>query len=101
MLRLLMEPIVRAALLEDLGRAGDITSEAIVPAETPIEAVIAARQAGVVAGLETGLLALEPARSGTQWRASVRRGEPGRAGPAGRAHQGPGAAGAGGRADRA
>jgi nicotinate-nucleotide pyrophosphorylase (carboxylating) len=59
MIRLLIEPIVRAALLEDLGRAGDITSEAIVPAETPIAAVIAARQAGVVAGLEAGLLAFE------------------------------------------
>jgi nicotinate-nucleotide pyrophosphorylase (carboxylating) len=59
MLRLLIEPIVRAALLEDLGRAGDITSEAIVLAETPIEAVIAARQPGVVAGLEAGLLAFE------------------------------------------
>jgi nicotinate-nucleotide pyrophosphorylase (carboxylating) len=59
MLRLLIEPIVRAALLEDLGRAGDITSDAIVPEDAPIDAVIAARQAGVVAGLEAGLLAFE------------------------------------------
>lgn len=29
--RLLVEPVVRAALLEDLGRAGDITTDAIVP----------------------------------------------------------------------
>ncbi len=59
MLRLLVEPIVRAALLEDLGRAGDITTDAIVPAETPIEAVIAARQPGVLAGLDAGLLGFE------------------------------------------
>jgi len=59
MLRLLVEPIVRAALLEDLGRAGDITTDAIVPAEAPIEAVIAARQPGVLAGLDAGLLAFE------------------------------------------
>src|SRR3954468_9318385 len=59
MLRLLIEPIVRAALLEDLGRAGDITSDAVVPADTRIDAVIAARQPGVVAGLEAGLLAFE------------------------------------------
>jgi nicotinate-nucleotide pyrophosphorylase (carboxylating) len=59
MLRLLVEPIVRAALLEDLGRAGDITSDAIVPADAPILAVIAARQPGVVAGLDAGLLAFE------------------------------------------
>ena len=59
MLRLLIEPIVRAALLEDLGRAGDITTEAVVPAEATVEAVIAARQPGVVAGLDAALLAFE------------------------------------------
>jgi nicotinate-nucleotide pyrophosphorylase (carboxylating) len=59
MLRILVEPIVRAALLEDLGRAGDITSDAVVPAEARVEAVMAARQAGVVAGIEAGLLAFE------------------------------------------
>ncbi len=59
MLRLLIEPIVRAALIEDLGRAGDITSDAIVPADAPIAAVIVARQPGVVAGLDAGLLAFE------------------------------------------
>jgi len=58
-MRLIIEPIVRAALLEDLGRAGDITSDAIVPAEAQVEAVIAARQPGVVAGLEAALLAFE------------------------------------------
>jgi len=58
-MRLIIEPIVRAALIEDLGRAGDITTDAIVPEEARIEAVIAARQAGVVAGLEAALLAFE------------------------------------------
>jgi nicotinate-nucleotide pyrophosphorylase (carboxylating) len=58
-MRLIIEPIVRAALLEDLGRAGDITTEAIVPERAEIEAVIAARQPGVVAGLEAALLAFE------------------------------------------
>src|SRR3954464_6363548 len=59
MLRILIEPIVRAALLEDLGRAGDITSDAVVPVEARLGAVIAARQPGVLAGLEAGLLAFE------------------------------------------
>ena len=59
MLRLLVEPIVRAALLEDLGRAGDITTDAVVPAEATVEAVIAARQPGVLAGLDAALLAFE------------------------------------------
>jgi len=58
-MRLIIEPIVRAALLEDLGRAGDITTEAVVPAEATVEAVIAARQPGVLAGLDAALLAFE------------------------------------------
>src|SRR4051812_48012083 len=58
-MRLIIEPIVRAALLEDLGRAGDITTEAIVPEEAEVEAGIAARQPGVVAGLDAALLAFE------------------------------------------
>src|SRR5580704_3960102 len=58
-LRLLAEPIVRAALLEDLGRAGDITSDAVVPEDARIEAVIAARQPGVLAGLDVALMAFE------------------------------------------
>jgi nicotinate-nucleotide pyrophosphorylase (carboxylating) len=59
MMRILIEPIVRAALLEDLGRAGDITTEAVVPPDATVEAVIAARQPGVVAGLDAALLAFE------------------------------------------
>ncbi len=58
-MRLIVEPIVRAALLEDLGRAGDITTDAIVPEDARIEAAITARQPGVVAGLEAALLAFE------------------------------------------
>jgi nicotinate-nucleotide pyrophosphorylase (carboxylating) len=58
-LRLIIEPIVRAALLEDLGRAGDITSDAIVPSDAWVEAVIMARQPGVIAGLDAALLAFE------------------------------------------
>jgi nicotinate-nucleotide pyrophosphorylase (carboxylating) len=58
-MRLIIKPIVRAALLEDLGRAGDITSDAIVPRAAQVEAMIAARQPGIVAGLEAALLAFE------------------------------------------
>jgi nicotinate-nucleotide pyrophosphorylase (carboxylating) len=56
-LRFLSEPLVRAALAEDLGRAGDITSKAIVAEGARVEAVIAAREAGVPAGIEIALLA--------------------------------------------
>ena len=49
---LLVEPIVRHALEEDMGRAGDITSDLIVPPETKAHAKLAvARKAGTIAGL--------------------------------------------------
>src|SRR5262249_15632243 len=58
-IRLLAEPIVRAALIEDFGRAGDITTDAVVPADREIDATIGARQPGVVAGLDVALMAFE------------------------------------------
>lgn len=48
---LLVEPIVRRALDEDLGLAGDITTDHIVPAGGMKRAVLVARKAGTVAGL--------------------------------------------------
>lgn len=54
---LLLEPLVRAALVEDLGRAGDITTDAIVPASLRGRCVLAARQEGTVAGLDLAALA--------------------------------------------
>lgn len=48
---LIVEDAVRAALLEDFGRAGDVTSQATIPADRQASAVIAARKAGVLAGL--------------------------------------------------
>jgi len=53
----MLEPLVRAALLEDLGRAGDLTTDAVVPAEAEARVALTARQAGVVAGLDLALLA--------------------------------------------
>ena len=55
--QIMLEPLVRAALLEDLGRAGDITTDAIVPADQQASVVLAARQPGVVAGLDLAALA--------------------------------------------
>ena len=49
--RLLVEDAVRAALREDLGRAGDITSAATIPADATARAALVARQPGVLAGL--------------------------------------------------
>ena len=54
---IMLEPLVRAALLEDLGRAGDLTTDAIVLAEAAATMALVARQPGVVAGLDLALLA--------------------------------------------
>jgi len=48
---LLVQPIVRAALEEDLGRAGDITSELTIPADKAATARFVARKPGRIAGL--------------------------------------------------
>jgi nicotinate-nucleotide pyrophosphorylase (carboxylating) len=55
----MIEPLVRATLLEDLGRAGDLTTDAIVPPELTVKTVLAARQPGVVAGIDLARLAFE------------------------------------------
>jgi nicotinate-nucleotide pyrophosphorylase (carboxylating) len=59
----LVERAVSLALDEDLGPAGDITTDAIVPADAEGEAAIVSRQEGVVAGLdlaEAAFKALNP-----------------------------------------
>ena len=48
---LLIEPIVLHALEEDLGRAGDITSDLIIPASKKAKVKLAARKPGTIAGL--------------------------------------------------
>jgi nicotinate-nucleotide pyrophosphorylase (carboxylating) len=53
--RHLVRGAVEAALAEDLGRAGDITSAAIIPETETANAVIAARKPGVIAGLPLAL----------------------------------------------
>lgn len=65
---LLIDPVVRAALAEDLGRAGDITSAACIDPDARFAARFASRKAGVVSGLacaRLAILALDPAASFT------------------------------------
>ncbi len=54
----ILDPIVRLALAEDLGRAGDLTTDAIIPPSVRMRAVIAARKPGIVAGLDAAAYAL-------------------------------------------
>ncbi len=54
----LIEPIVRAALAEDLAGGGDLTSEALIDADARLAAVFAVRREGVIAGLDCARIAL-------------------------------------------
>ena len=65
---LMLEPLVRAALLEDLGRAGDVTTDAVVPKQARAETVLVARQPGVVAGLDLAALAFRLVEPGIEVR---------------------------------
>lgn len=48
---IIFDQLVRTALLEDLGQAGDITGDAIVSADRSATLALTARQPGVIAGL--------------------------------------------------
>ena len=56
---IVLEPIVRLALSEDLGRAGDLTTDATIPPGTQLTAHIRARQPGRLAGMDAATLALK------------------------------------------
>jgi len=53
----LLEPVIRAALMEDLSPMGDVTTRAVVPATTRYEARVNAREEGVVSGMQVATLA--------------------------------------------
>ena len=52
----LLKPLVKAALTEDLGRRGDVTSQATIPADMQAQLQIKARQAGVICGMDLARL---------------------------------------------
>ncbi|CAH1655638.1 putative nicotinate-nucleotide pyrophosphorylase (carboxylating) [Hyphomicrobiales bacterium] len=62
------------ALAEDLGRAGDITTNACIPAGTPASLVIASRATGVISGIDVAEEAFRQIDSGVQFTADVRDG---------------------------
>ncbi|SPU55777.1 Nicotinate-nucleotide pyrophosphorylase [carboxylating] [Brevundimonas vesicularis] len=62
----LIEPVVRLALAEDLGRAGDVTGMACIPKDARMKAAFAARKPGVLAGIDCvrlAVLAMDPKAS--------------------------------------
>ncbi|RYF93168.1 MAG: carboxylating nicotinate-nucleotide diphosphorylase [Caulobacteraceae bacterium] len=67
---LLIEPVVRAALAEDLGRAGDITALACIDEGARLTATFSARKEGRIAGLacvRLAVLALDPTATFESW----------------------------------
>jgi nicotinate-nucleotide pyrophosphorylase (carboxylating) len=75
LLPVLYEDLVRRALAEDLGRAGDVTTDAVVSPDAEAEGRIVARSAGRIAGLEVAVCAFRLLDSGVLSQASARDGE--------------------------
>jgi len=68
---LLVEPIVRAALQEDLGRAGDITSALTIAEHVGSSARIMARKPGIVAGLNCAQMAFRLVDPGLHFKTAA------------------------------
>jgi nicotinate-nucleotide pyrophosphorylase (carboxylating) len=71
----LVEPVIRLALTEDLGRAGDLTSLACVPQDARLRVSWTARQPGVLAGLACARLALHALAPDARFEALVEDGQ--------------------------
>ena len=72
---LLIRPVVQSALIEDLGRAGDVTAAGCVPADARMRARFAARRPGVAAGVDCVRLALAELDAGASIDLRVADGE--------------------------
>jgi nicotinate-nucleotide pyrophosphorylase (carboxylating) len=71
---ILLADVIAAALAEDLGEAGDVTTLAIVPADVVAKAAFVSRQAGVVAGLEAARAVFALIESDVEFVACVQDG---------------------------
>jgi nicotinate-nucleotide pyrophosphorylase (carboxylating) len=54
---LILEPMIRNALMEDLGSYGDVTTRAVIPADTTYTARLNAREDAIVSGMQVAALA--------------------------------------------
>ena len=71
----LLKPLVEAALTEDLGRRGDVTSQATIPADMQAKLEIKARQAGVICGMDLARLSFAMVDPQIEFVAQVADGE--------------------------
>ena len=72
---LLIERAVRDALTEDLGLAGDLTSQATIPADARAQVVLNARENGVIAGLPIAATTFRTMDPGLDFETLVADGE--------------------------
>jgi nicotinate-nucleotide pyrophosphorylase (carboxylating) len=73
--RLLVERAVAAALEEDLGLAGDLTSQATLAPDSLATASLSTREAGVIAGLDLAAAAFRLVGDGVTFAAKVADGD--------------------------
>lgn len=71
----LLRPLVEAALTEDLGRRGDVTSQATIPADMQAQLQIKARQAGIICGMDLARLAFDMVDTQIGFDAQIADGE--------------------------
>jgi len=69
------QAILALAFREDLGQAGDLTTDALVPPDAPGRAAVVARRAGVAAGTPGVTLTLERFDPELRWRPECRDGD--------------------------
>ncbi len=68
---ILIRKAIDEALLEDLGRAGDITTNATIPADATASCVLASRENGIVSGMELARAAFAAIDSNVNFKAHV------------------------------
>ncbi len=73
--KVLLLPLVEAALVEDLGRRGDVTSQATIPADKQAQLQIRARQAGVICGMDLARLSFAAVDEQIEFLPQVNDGE--------------------------
>lgn len=77
---LILEPMIRNALLEDLGSYGDVTTRAVIPAETTYAARLNARADAIVSGMQVARIAFRLMDATLEIKTHVADGHPCKAG---------------------
>lgn len=70
----ILQPLVDAALREDLGRRGDVTSAAVIPAQKEAKLHIVARESGVLCGIDLARLTFKTMNAHLEFQAHLEDG---------------------------